>query len=134
MGTGSKARPSAGSPGNRPGTSGTRVCPDVRALGRENRQRAGSESGTQKTLRRSTGLTFCPPPPACGFNLRYFRKFLGREMKLFTKKCAPGSTVASLLWALLLTLLIAGGHNAWADGSAPAAAAPAASNTPAAAV
>ena len=34
---------------------------------------------------------------------------------------------------MLLTLMIAGGHNAWADGSAPATPAPAASSTPAAA-
>ena len=58
-------------------------------------------------------------------------------MKLFTKKCARGSTVASLLWALLLTLMIACEPNAWADssgGTAPGtpSAAPAAAGSPAA--
>src|ERR1700730_10434600 len=38
-------------------------------------------------------------------------------MRLFTKKCARGSTVASLVWALLLTFLIACAHSAWADSS-----------------
>jgi len=55
------------------------------------------------------------------------------EKKLDMKYRAGSSTIGRLVWALLLTLLIAGGHDAWADGSAPAAAAPAASNTPAAA-
>jgi hypothetical protein len=65
-------------------------------------------------------------------------------MRLFTKKCARGSTVASLVWALLLTFLIACAHSAWADSSggtapatpstAPASAAPAAGSSPAAPV
>jgi hypothetical protein len=59
-------------------------------------------------------------------------------MKFSMGHRAERLTIGSLAWALLLTLLIAGGHNAWADGSAPlatapAAPAPAASSTPAAA-
>jgi hypothetical protein len=49
---------------------------------------------------------------------------------------AGRSTVGSLIWALLLTLMIASEHNAWADASAPTApgtssAAPAAAGSPA---
>jgi hypothetical protein len=55
------------------------------------------------------------------------------EKKLDMKQRAGSSTIERLVWAMLLTLMIAGGHNAWADGSAPAAPAPAASSTPAAA-
>ena len=40
------------------------------------------------------------------------------------KHRAGSSTIEILVWAMLLTLMIAGGHNAWADGSAPAATAP----------
>jgi hypothetical protein len=58
-------------------------------------------------------------------------------MKLLTEKRAPGSTVVGLLWALLLALMVACEHNAWADSSAGTApgtssAAPAAASSPAA--
>ncbi|HTJ08283.1 MAG TPA: outer membrane beta-barrel protein [Candidatus Binataceae bacterium] len=55
------------------------------------------------------------------------------EKKLDMKHRAGSSTIERLVWAMLLTFMIAGGHDAWADGAAPAAPAPAASSTPAAA-